>query len=116
MQFLKKVLVVSAAALMLSACSNYINHDDVKMLHKGMSPRAVAQVVSSSPEETLDMRVHHQHVTVQVYGSGNKTYLLVYKHHHLVHWGSLSHFVNSRNHFMRMVGRRTQADMGVTHY
>lgn len=116
MRLLKKMLAVSAVTVLLSACASYVNQNEINMLHSGMSPKAVAQLWSNSPNESLEMRVHGQPVLVQVYGSGKGTYLLAYKHQHLFHWGTIDNFMNSGNRMLRAIGRRANADMGVSSY
>jgi hypothetical protein len=116
MRLIKKLLVVSAAAMLLSACASYVNHDELRQLHSGMSPRAVAHVLSSSPEENMEMRVHGHHVLVQVFGSGRGTYLIAYRNNRLFHKGTLDNFMSSGNRLVRAIGRRANADMGASSY
>lgn len=116
MHLCKKLLVVVGASLLLSACDTYVSRDEVMQLHNGMTPRSVAQVVSSEPVETIEMRIHRHHIMVQIYGAGRGTYLLAYKDHRLFHRGTLNNFLNSPNRLVRIVGRRTQADRDNAEY
>ncbi len=115
MQLVKKITVV-CAVLALSACASHsINSAELNGLYNGMSPAAVSQVVTTTPDETLSMRVNGQPITVQVYGSGKNVDYLAFHHNRLLYWGSPSRFAGSSDHLIRAVGRRATADRGASY-